>query len=123
MTLDGTAEQAVANHIELVGGDDVDGGVHVAVVDFARVYPALVGIFGGEQAYCAAPSAALGRLAVWRLLSVLAGSAEPAEITALVDRGRCLTWHDPGDELYYLHLVIEDPLRGVSWVLDGQDFD
>ncbi|MEU1430306.1 hypothetical protein ABZ412_24820 [Nocardia sp. NPDC005746] len=119
----GTAEQAAAHRFEVAGCGDLEDGVPAAVVDFASAYPALVGILRGEQAYCATVSEALGRLKLWRLLSVLAGSPLASDITSFVDRVRCVTWHDPCDESLYLHLAIEDPVQGISWALDGQDFD
>jgi len=122
-TVYGTAEQAAAHQIEVGGCGHPTSEVRAAIVDFASAYPALLGIFGGAAVYGGRVSESLGRLKVWRLLGELADSNVTADITSFVDRTRCVTWHHPCDEIWYLHLAMEDPSRGISWVLDGQDFD
>ncbi|MEU6583346.1 hypothetical protein [Nocardia sp. NPDC046763] len=118
----GTAEQAIAHHLEVGGCGHSKSTVPAAVVEFANAYPSLVRVFGGAGAY-GTVSESLGRLRVWRLLSVMIGSTSVAEINDLVDRTRCVAWQDPCDEIWYLHLALEDPLQGLTWVLDGQSFD
>jgi hypothetical protein len=41
----------------------------------------------------------------------------------VVARLRCAAWRHPDDEFVFIHLAIEDPLSGLTWVLDGQAFD
>lgn len=84
---------------------------------FAAAYPALVQAGSGSPAL----GSAHGRLAVWRALAAMAGTAGPstAEVDALVARLRCLTWADPEDELWYLHIALEDPATGLAWALSG----
>ncbi|WP_216899862.1 hypothetical protein [Nocardia alni] len=122
-SVDGVVEEAVAHQVAVGGCGHSTDTVQAAEVEFAEVYPALLTILGGAAAYGGAVSESLGRLRVWRLLSALAGSATVEDIDGFVARIRCLTWSDPCDEIWYLHLAVEDPVRRVSWVLDGQDFD
>lgn len=35
----------------------------------------------------------------------------------------CVVWQEPDDEIWYLHLAMEDPAQGTAWVLTGNDFD
>ncbi|WP_431681647.1 hypothetical protein [Kitasatospora sp. KL5] len=84
---------------------------------FAAAYPALVQAASGLPAL----GSAHGRLAVWRLLTAMTGARRPApaEVDALVGRLRCLTWADPRDELWHLHLALEDPATGLAWAVTG----
>ncbi|GAB0104741.1 hypothetical protein JMUB6875_37160 [Nocardia sp. JMUB6875] len=118
----GNAEEAIAHQVAVGGCGHATASVRAAVVEFTSAYPALLRIFGGDAAY-GGVSEARGRLALWRLLRVLAGSTDPVDVGGFVARIRCVTWQDPCDEIWYLHLAIEDPDCGMTWVLDGQDFD
>ncbi|MFJ1702832.1 hypothetical protein [Kitasatospora sp. NPDC088346] len=84
---------------------------------FTAAYPALVRV-GSEHP---STGAAHGRLALWRVLAAMTGTARPAraEIEALVARLRCFTWSEPADELRYLHLTLEDPATGLAWAVSG----
>ncbi|MEV7180573.1 hypothetical protein [Kitasatospora sp. NPDC093679] len=84
---------------------------------FAAAYPALVQAASGTPRL----GTAHGRLAVWHLLAAMAGTARPvaAEVNALVARLRCLAWSEPRDELWYLHLALEDPATGLAWAVSG----
>ncbi|MEU8119409.1 hypothetical protein AB0C21_11955 [Spirillospora sp. NPDC049024] len=96
-----------------------------APTEFAAAYPDLVGMAGGGAAY-GQWSEARGRVAIWRLLARIGGLAEPVDVAAIADvvaRLRCVTWRRPDDDIWFMHLAIEDPLSGLTWVLDGQDFD
>ncbi|MEV8093001.1 hypothetical protein [Kitasatospora sp. NPDC085879] len=106
----GTAPDAAA---QLAPGRRVLAG-HLP---FAAAYPALVQAASGARGL----GTAHGRLAVWHLLAGMAGAARPvpAEVDALVARLRCLAWSEPRDELWYLHLALEDPATGLAWALSG----
>ncbi|MFD0530716.1 hypothetical protein ACFQ1I_35100 [Kitasatospora arboriphila] len=84
---------------------------------FAAAYPALVQAASGTPRL----GTAHGRLAVWHLLAAMVGTARPvaAEVNALVARLRCLAWSEPRDELWYLHLALEDPATGLAWAVSG----
>ncbi|MGW2867582.1 hypothetical protein [Kitasatospora sp. NPDC001225] len=102
---------------------------------FALVYPALVRSAALERAQ----GCAHGRLGVWRALAAMAGAdgldgsdgsdgpdgagaaggVDRGEVNALVDRMRCFTWQEPSAGLHHLHVVLEDPAGGVSWVVSG----
>lgn len=84
---------------------------------FGAVYPALVQAGSGLPGL----GSAHGRLAVWRLLGAMTGASRPAvaEVNALVARLRCLAWADPEDELWYLHVALEDPATGLAWAVSG----
>ncbi len=53
----------------------------------------------------------------------MSGSTEVDEINDFVARTHCMTWLDWSDDIWYIHLAIEDPTQRTAWVLDGQDFD
>src|SRR5690606_38094830 len=91
-TVHGTAEEAVAHRVATGGCGHRESAVHAAVIDFGLVYPTLLSVFGGDAAYGGGASESLGRLRLWRLLGVLAGSAAVQEVNGFVDRVRCLTW-------------------------------
>ncbi|WP_278262204.1 hypothetical protein [Nocardia sp. AG03] len=93
-----------------------------AVVDFSDAYSALLCLLGGEGAFGRA-SESQGRLRLWRLLHLMSGSTEVDEINDFVARTHCMTWLDWSDDIWYIHLAIEDPTQRTAWVLDGQDFD
>ncbi|QKG24353.1 hypothetical protein [Actinomadura verrucosospora] len=117
ITVHGTAWEAAAR---VMAADQ-----YGASVDFVNAYPALLAVAGGNAAY-GQWSEARGRIAAWRLLARIGGLAEPVDIEALagvVARLRCVAWRQPDDEIWFVHLAIEDPLSGTTWVLDGQDFD
>lgn len=95
-------------------------------VPFATAYPALVRAASGAGAYGEPAGAARGRLAVWRTLAAMADPCAdcPAEeVDALVARMRCFTWCDPADEIWHLHLALEDPATGLAWAVSGSDYD
>ncbi|MGF1432512.1 hypothetical protein, partial [Kitasatospora sp. LaBMicrA B282] len=46
-----------------------------------------------------------------------------AQVTALVARLRCFTWCEDGDEVWHLHLALEDPVSGLAWAVSGRDYD
>ncbi len=95
-----------------------------AQFSFAAAYPSLVHLATGVLADARGTGQALGRAAVWRALAAMAGSTRPAgpePIGALVERLRCVGWREPRDRLLYVHLAMEDPEQGLTWVLDGQD--
>ncbi|GAA2993312.1 hypothetical protein GCM10020229_02250 [Kitasatospora albolonga] len=91
---------------------------------FGAVYPALVQA-ASDRLW---QGCAEGRLAVWRILAAMTGeeagcALSVAEVNALVSRLRCFTWYEPDDELRFLHLALEDPATGLSWVLSGARHD
>ncbi|SCF25536.1 hypothetical protein GA0074696_3823 [Micromonospora purpureochromogenes] len=93
---------------------------------FADVYPSLVHLAAGERAYQRRTGQALGRAALWKALAAMAGLTPPADpeiVTAFVERLHCVAWQEPDDEIWYLHLAMEDPEQGIAWVLTGNDFD
>ncbi|MER5636850.1 hypothetical protein ABT095_07840 [Kitasatospora sp. NPDC002227] len=106
----GTAPDAVAH---LTPARRITGGY----LPFGQAYPGLV------QAASDTPDAgsAQGRLAVWRVLAAMTGERVVLlpEVRALVARLRCFTWSEPGDELHYLHVAVEDPATGLAWALSG----
>ncbi|MBO2461366.1 hypothetical protein [Actinomadura violacea] len=123
ITVHGTAWEAAARVMAAAPGSPADQ--YGAPIDFVDAYPALLAVAGGNAAY-GQWSEARGRIAVWRLLARIGGLAEPVDIGALagvVARLRCVAWRRPDDEIWFIHLAIEDPLSGLTWVLDGQDFD
>ncbi|WP_329569983.1 hypothetical protein [Kitasatospora sp. NBC_01266] len=121
--LRGTAPQAAAlfagtgaPHVETVAG----------YLPFATVYPALVRAGSGAGAYGRSGGAARGRLAVWRVLAAMAdpaGRRSVAGVAALVARMRCFTWCESADEVWHLHLALEDPATGLAWAVSGSDYD
>ncbi|MCX4745387.1 hypothetical protein OG455_07595 [Kitasatospora sp. NBC_01287] len=44
-------------------------------------------------------------------------------VAALVARMRCFTWCEPADEVWHLHLALEDPATGLAWAVSGSDYD
>ncbi len=95
-------------------------------IPFATAYPALVRAASGAGAYGEPLGAARGRLAVWRALAAMAdpaGDCAAEEVDALVARMRCFTWCDPADEIWHLHLALEDPATGLAWAVSGSDYD
>lgn len=95
-------------------------------VEFAAAYPALLAAAAGEGAYSSVESEGLGRVAVWRALAAMGGFPEPldpAAVAELVGRLRCVAWSHPSDEIWFVHVAVEDPAQGRSWVFDGQTFD
>ncbi|MFC9963995.1 hypothetical protein ACFVH4_07090 [Nocardia ignorata] len=118
----GTAEEAIAHHLTINEWEQPEEPAEAAVVDFSEAYPALVCLLGGERAYGRA-SESHGRLRLWRLLHSMAGSTDIDDINDFVARIRCMTWRDWSDDIWYIHLAIEDPVQRTAWVLDGQDFD
>ncbi|MFE9424913.1 hypothetical protein ACFYNO_18285 [Kitasatospora sp. NPDC006697] len=118
----GTAAQAAALLCPAARSGPVTGGY----LPFAAVYPALVRAGSGAGAHRRSSGAARGRLAVWRALAAIAdpgGRATAAEVDALVARMRCFTWCEPADEIWHLHLALEDPASGLAWVVSGCDYD
>ncbi|MFE0462158.1 hypothetical protein ACFW1A_23200 [Kitasatospora sp. NPDC058965] len=118
----GTALQAAALFAPGRGGAPVTGGY----LPFAAAYPALVRAGSGAGAYGRSGGAARGRLAVWRVLAAMAdpvGRCSVAEVDALVARMRCFTWCGPTDEVWHLHLTLEDPATGLAWAVSGCDYD
>jgi hypothetical protein len=106
----GTAPDAVAH---VTACRRVTGGY----LPLGQAYPGLV------QAASDTPATgtAQGRLALWRVLAAMTGERAVAlrEVRALTARLRCFTWSEPGDELRYLHLAVEDPATGLAWALSG----
>ncbi|MGQ5262827.1 hypothetical protein ACTWLT_18975 [Micromonospora sp. ZYX-F-536] len=95
-------------------------------VRFADVYSALVHLATGDGAYARRTGQALGRTVLWRALGGMAEVApatDPHSVTAFVERLNCVAWQEPDDEIWYLHLAMEDPEQGIAWVLTGNDFD
>ncbi|MET7748771.1 hypothetical protein [Micromonospora sp. NPDC005367] len=50
-------------------------------------------------------------------------ATDPHCTTAFVERLHCVAWQESDDEIWYLHLAMEDPDQGSAWVLTGNDFD
>ncbi|MEY9950272.1 hypothetical protein ABH937_007397 [Kitasatospora sp. GAS1066B] len=121
--LRGTAPQAAA----LFAGSGAPHGETVAgYLPFAAAYPALVRAGSGASAYGRSGGTARGRLAVWRVLAAMAepaGRRSVAGVTALVARMRCFTWCESADEVWHLHLALEDPATGLAWAVSGSDYD
>ncbi|WP_035796174.1 hypothetical protein [Kitasatospora mediocidica] len=106
-------------------------------IPFALAYPALVRAASGAGAYGEPGGAARGRIAVWEALGAMADpsaslrpggtptvpSCSADEVDALVARMRCFTWCDPADEIWHLHLALEDPATGLAWAVSGSDYD
>ncbi|WP_035841186.1 hypothetical protein [Kitasatospora azatica] len=118
----GTAPQAAA----LFAPAARDAPVTAGYLPFAAAYPALVRAGSGAGAYGRSGGAARGRLAVWRVLAAMAdpsGQCTSAEVDALVARMRCFTWCGPADEIWHLHLALEDPATGLAWAVSGCDYD
>jgi hypothetical protein len=94
-------------------------------VAFGDGYRDLVHLAAGERAYTRRTGQALGRIAVWDALAGMAGSppVDAGTVTAFVDRLQCVGWREPDDDVWYLHLAMEDPEQALSWVLTGNDFD
>ncbi|OAR26915.1 hypothetical protein A8W25_01065 [Streptomyces sp. ERV7] len=99
-------------------------------IPFAAAYPDLVLALGGSSAYGTVASAALGRIALWRMLRRFAGlsvAAPAADVSAFVAGLTCLTWELSSDEIWFLHLAIghggTEGRGSVSWIVDGQDVD
>ncbi|GAA1948500.1 hypothetical protein [Kitasatospora viridis] len=116
----GTAPQAAA----LLCPAARTGPVTAGYLPFAAAYPALVRVGSGVGAHGRSQGAARGRLAVWRVLAAMAdplGRCGPAEVDALVARMRCFTWCEPADEIWHLHLALEDPASGLAWAVSGRD--
>ncbi|MFD4138792.1 hypothetical protein [Streptomyces sp. NPDC058572] len=94
-------------------------------VTFASAYPALVNVLGGQGAYTH-ESAAAGRIAVWRLLRSMArlsGTSPADAVSEYVAGLNCLTWEEPSDDIWFLHVAVEHPATGTAWLVDGQDID
>ncbi|MGK4584193.1 hypothetical protein [Kitasatospora sp. HPMI-4] len=120
-----------------LGGDALGGDrphlrrVTGGHIPFCAAYPALV------QAASDSPAlgAANGRLTLWRALSAMTGGPRlpvPAagppgvdvpEVNALIARLRCFTWCEPADEVWYVHLAVEDPATGLAWAVSGAELD
>ncbi|MFF2082757.1 hypothetical protein ACFVVM_03240 [Nocardia sp. NPDC058176] len=118
----GTAEEAIAHQLTINEWEQPEEPADAAMVDFSDAYPALLSILGGEGAFGRA-SESEGRLKLWRLLYLMAGSTDVDDINDFVARIRCMTWRDWSDDIWYMHLAVEDPAQRTAWVLDGQDFD
>ena len=110
----------------------VRGPVPTAVrATFADAYPHLVQLATGERAYERGTGHARARIAVWRALVAMAGAGAGSAVGSdagsavgdLVERLRCVAWRQPDDEMYHLRLAMEDPARGIAWVLSGSDRD
>ncbi|MFI9272803.1 hypothetical protein ACIGXM_19065 [Kitasatospora sp. NPDC052896] len=121
--LRGTAPEAAALLAPApAGAGPATGGY----LPFATAYPALVRAAAGAGAHARPRGTARGRLAVWRALALIAdpsGCCPVEEVDALVARMRCFTWCDPADEIYHLHLALEDPATGLAWAVSGSDYD
>ncbi|MFD1374336.1 hypothetical protein ACFQ5G_54175 [Actinoplanes sichuanensis] len=93
-----------------------------AEVPFARAYPHLLHLATGFGPYAVAEGGgqATGRLAVWRVLRLMAGG-DP--VPAFVARLRCVTWRRPGEHLCYLYLAMEDPAQGLTWAISASADD
>ncbi|MFD6391897.1 hypothetical protein [Nocardia sp. NPDC060259] len=118
----GTAEEAIAHQLTINDWEQPEEPAQAAMVDFSEAYPALLCLLGGEGAFRRA-SESEGRLRLWRLLYLMAGSTDVDDINDFVARIRCMTWRDWSDDIWYMHLAVEDPAQRTAWVLDGQDFD
>ncbi|GAB2730890.1 hypothetical protein [Kitasatospora kifunensis] len=120
--LRGTAPQAAA----LLAPAALRAEATAGYLPFAAAYPALVRAGSGAGAYGRSGGAARGRLALWRALAAMAdpaGYCTIAELLALVARLRCFTWCEPADEVWHLHLALEDPATGLAWAVSGCDYD
>ncbi|WP_327066001.1 hypothetical protein OG500_09125 [Kitasatospora sp. NBC_01250] len=120
--LRGTAPQAAA----LLAPAALRAEATAGYLPFAAAYPALVRAGSGAGAYGRSGGAARGRLAVWQALAAMAdpaGHCTLAELLALVARLRCFTWCEPADEVWHLHLALEDPATGLAWAVSGGDYD
>ncbi|MEU8662580.1 hypothetical protein [Actinoplanes philippinensis] len=93
-----------------------------AEVPFARAYPHLVHLATGEGPYAVPRNTgrALGRLAVWRVLRLMAGDDT---VPAFAGRLRCVTWRRPLEHSWTVYLAMEDPDRGISWALSASATD
>jgi hypothetical protein len=93
-----------------------------AEVSFAQAYPHLVHLATGFGPYAVAEEGgqALGRLAVWRALSLMAGGDQ---VTAFVERLRCVAWRRPAEQMCFLNLAMEDPVQGLTWALTASATD
>ncbi|WP_158319455.1 hypothetical protein [Actinoplanes xinjiangensis] len=93
-----------------------------AEVPFARAYPHLVHLATGTGPYAMPHDTgqAMGRLAVWRVLRMMAGE-DP--VPAFVERLRCVTWRRPAEYSNFLHLAMEDPARGITWAVTAEATD
>lgn len=123
ITVRGTAWEAAARVIS--AGEEPPADPYGAPVEFVTAWADLLAAVGGSGFY-AQWSEARGRVAVWRLLARIGGLTEPLDVAAITDvvsRLRCVAWRHPDDEAVFIHLAIEDPLSGLTWVLDGQAFD
>lgn len=118
----GTAEEAIAHQLTINDWEQPEVPAQAATVDFSDAYPALLSVLGGDGAFGRA-SESEGRLRLWRLLYSMAGSTDLDDINDFVARVRCMTWRDLSDDIWYIHLAIEDPTQRTTWILDGQDFD
>ncbi|GAA1257622.1 hypothetical protein GCM10009665_54930 [Kitasatospora nipponensis] len=124
--LRGSAPQAAALLVPPELRDPAAGPTIGGYLSFAAAYPALVRAGSGAGAYGRSAGAALGRLAAWRALAAMAdpsGRCTVAEVDALVARMRCFTWCEPSDEVWHLHLALEDPATGLAWAVSGADYD
>ncbi|GAA2247166.1 MULTISPECIES: hypothetical protein [Kitasatospora] len=100
-------------------------------IPFCAAYPALVQAASGSPALGSAD----GRLALWRVLSAMTGETrlplpggavagvDVPEVNALIARLRCFTWCEPADEVWYVHLAVEDPATGLAWAVSGAEVD
>ncbi|MFI5493270.1 hypothetical protein [Actinoplanes sp. NPDC051859] len=91
-------------------------------VPFALAYGHLVHLSTGigPSATTNYAGQALGRLALWRVLRVMAGG-DP--VPAFVERLRCVTWRRPTEYSNYLHLAMEDPIQRTTWALTAEATD
>jgi len=124
VTVAGTALHAVAALHAGAGTTHVQGS-HLPA---GEVFPALIGPARGDGPHTTYRGTAVGRLLVWRALAAMAdvapGDYLPVdEITAFVDRCRWFTWAAPDDEIWHLHIAVDDPARGRAWALSAQAFD
>lgn len=93
-----------------------------AEVPFARAYPHLVHLATGTGPYAVPHETgqALGRLAVWRVLRLMAGD-DP--VSTFVERLRCVTWRRPTEYSYCLYVAMEDPTQGITWAVTAAATD
>jgi hypothetical protein len=97
-----------------------------AETPFELACPELLLAASGSAAYTGTVSESQGRIRLWRLLAEIGDLSEPHHppaVDALVASLRCVTWHEPTDEIWYLHLAVENPARDLTWVLNGADYD
>lgn len=93
---------------------------------FPDCYRDLMHLAAGTGAFSNVAGQAPGRLRVWAALRAMAGiapSPDPGPVTAFVERLRCVGWRRPAEPAWYVHLAVEDPEQGISWVLTGADSD